>query len=43
MVKKYESGLSTRLMEKDNELERSFGFWTPAVSRLTAVRWERRR
>jgi translation initiation factor 2-alpha kinase 4 len=32
MVRKYESGLSTRLMIKENEEERSFGYWSPAVS-----------
>ncbi|KAL7420933.1 eukaryotic translation initiation factor 2-alpha kinase [Cryptotrichosporon argae] len=30
MVRKYESALSERLMTKDNEDERSFGFWSPA-------------
>jgi translation initiation factor 2-alpha kinase 4 len=29
-VRKYESALSARLMNKDVEAERSFGFWTPA-------------
>ncbi|KAI9637172.1 kinase-like domain-containing protein [Dioszegia hungarica] len=29
-VKKYESALSARLMNKEAEMERSFGFWTPA-------------
>ncbi|OCF45594.1 PEK/GCN2 protein kinase [Kwoniella heveanensis CBS 569] len=30
IVSKYESSLSQRLMEKTNELERSFGYWSPA-------------
>lgn len=29
-VKVYESGISARLMNRDIELERSFGYWTPA-------------
>ncbi|RXK39365.1 PEK/GCN2 protein kinase [Tremella mesenterica] len=30
MVRRYESTLSTKLMTKDNEDERSFGFWSPS-------------
>ena len=39
MVRVYESALSERLMNKDNENERSFGFWSPAVGVHNAFCW----